>query len=49
MHEDCGVDADDVVVEHRHRLPPIALDIVFQLHAVLTVVVDGGETVVDFT
>ena len=41
VHEDSRVDANDVVVEHGHSLPPIAFDIVLQLHAVLTVVING--------
>ena len=48
MHEDRGVDADDVLVQFDHRIPPISLDVVLQLHAVLTVVVHGSQTVVDF-
>ena len=47
MHEDGAVDADDVLVEQSHGLPPILLDIVLQLHTVLTVVVNGTESVVD--
>ena len=47
VHEDRGVDADDVLVQFDHRIPPISLDVVLQLHAVLTVVVDGAQTVVD--
>ena len=49
VHEDGGVDAHDVLVQQRHGLPPILFDIVFQLHTELTVVVNGAETVVDFT
>ena len=47
--EDGRVDAHDVLVQQRHGLPPILFDIVFQLHTELTVVVNGAETVVDFT
>ena len=47
VHEDRGVDAHDVFVELDHRIPPVALDVVLQLDAVLTVVVDGAQTVVD--
>ena len=49
VHEDGRVDAHDVLVQQRHGLPPILFDIVFQLHTELTVVVNGAETVVDFT
>ena len=48
VHEDGGVDTDDVGMEEHHGLPPVLLDIIFQLHAVLTVVVNGGETIIDF-
>ena len=47
MHENGGVDAHDVLMQLDHRIPPVALDIVLQLHAVLPVVIDGGQTVVD--
>ena len=46
VHEDRGVDADDVLVQFDHRIPPIALDVVLQLHAVLPVIVHGAESVV---
>ena len=49
VHEDGRVDAHDVVVEHGHGLPPIAFDIVFELDAVLSVVVDSRQSVVDLT
>lgn len=46
MHEDRGVDADDILVQFNHRIPPITLDIVLQLHAVLSVIVHGTESVI---
>ena len=46
VHEDGSVDAHDVLVQQHHRLPPVLLDVVFQLHAVLSVVVDSAEPVV---
>jgi len=46
VHEDRGVDADDVLVQFDHRIPPIALDVVLQFHAVLSVIVYGTEPVV---
>ena len=49
VHEDGGIDADDVLVEQHHRLPPVLFDVVLQLHTVLTVVVDSAETIVDIT
>ena len=47
VHEDGGIESHDVLVQLDHRVPPVALDVVFQLHAVLSVVIDGGQTVVD--
>ena len=47
VHENGSVDAHDVVVEQHHSLPPVLLDVVFQFHAVLSVVVDCAETVVN--
>ena len=49
VHEDGGVDADNILVQQYHALPPVLLDIVLQLHAVLTVVIDSTETIVDIT
>ena len=42
VHKDGAVDAHDILVQHRHSLPPILLNIILQLHAVLTVVVNGS-------
>ena len=47
VHKNSRVDTDDVLVQKRHRIPPITLDIVLQLHAVLTVVIYGAQTIVD--
>ena len=47
VHEDGSVDTYDIVVHQHHRLPPIFLDIILKLNAVLTVVIHGGETVVN--
>ena len=47
VHEDGGVDTHDIAVHQHHRLPPIFLDIILKLNAVLTVVIHGGETVVN--
>ena len=48
VHEDGCIDTHDIAVEQHHRFPPIFLYIVFQFHTVLTVVVNGCESVVDF-
>ena len=49
MHEDGGVDAHDVLVEQHHALPPILFNVILQLHAVLTVVVHGTQTIINLT
>ncbi len=41
VHENRGVDADDILMEEGHGLPPVAFDVVFELYAVLAVVVNG--------
>ena len=46
VHEDGRVDAHDVLVEQHHALPPVLLDV--QFHTVLSVVVYGSQSVVDF-
>ena len=48
MHEDRGVEADDVVVELCHLLPPEARDAVLQLDAHGTVVPSSRLPAVDF-
>ena len=49
VHEDSGVDAHDILVQEHHRLPPVLLYIVLELHAVLSVVIDRAQAVVDVT
>ncbi len=48
MHEDGGIDAYDVLVEAGHGLPPVVLDVVFELYAHLAIVVNCGQAVIDF-
>ena len=47
MHEDRGVDTDNVLVQQRHAVPPIFLDVILQLNAILSVVVDGAQAIVN--
>ena len=47
VHKDSGIDADDVLMQQRHGIPPVTLDVILQLHAVLTVVIDRAESVVN--
>ncbi len=46
VHEDGGVDADNVLMILYHGTPPILLDVVFQFRTQLTIVVYGGQAVV---
>ncbi len=48
MHKNRRVDAHDVVVHVHHALPPIFADIFFQFDTVLSVIINGTETVVNF-
>ncbi len=48
VHEDGGVDADDVLVVLHHAAPPVLLDVVFEFGTQLAIVVNGGEAVVYF-
>jgi len=41
VHEDGGIDADDVLVHLHHGLPPVFADVLLQFHAVLAIVVNG--------
>ena len=36
-------------MQQHHALPPILLDIVFQLNAVLTIVIDGCQAIINLT
>src|SRR6185437_17004928 len=47
MHEDRGIDAHDIFIELCHALPPMILYIFLELAAVLTIIVNGAETLVD--
>ena len=49
MHEYGGVNAHDVFVKQCHGVPPITLYIVFELHAVLAVIIYGSKAVIYFT
>ena len=42
VHENGRVDTHDVLVQHRHSFPPILLNVILQLHTVLTVVIHGS-------
>ncbi len=48
MHKDGGIQSHYILVQERHTVPPVFLDIVFQFYAILTVVVHSAQTVVNF-
>ena len=47
VHKDGRVDAHDVLVQQHHAFPPILLNVVFQFNAVLSVVVNGSQPIVN--
>jgi hypothetical protein len=47
VHEDGGVEGDDVVALLHHRAPPLGLDVRLELYAVVPVVVGRGQPAVD--
>ena len=47
VHEDSRVETNDVLVHLHHRFPPVLPDVLLQLHSVLSVVIHGGEPVID--
>ena len=49
VHEDSGIDTDNILMQQRHRIPPVALDVILQLDTVLTVVIHSAQTVVNLT
>ena len=49
MHENGRVKTNDILLQLCHTPPPMVLDVLFQLAAHLTVVIDRLESVVDLT
>ena len=49
MHENRGIESDDVVVHLCHFLPPEITDVVLEIHTHRTVVVSTVETTIDLT
>ena len=47
VHKDGRVDAHHVLVQQHHAVPPIFLDVVFELHTHLTVVIHSAQPVID--
>src|SRR3546814_15218764 len=45
--DDAGVEADDILATLHHRLPPLALDVLFQLDTERAVVHGGSRATVD--
>ena len=48
MHENRGINTYDIFMKKGHGVPPIPFDIIFRLHAVLTIVINGRQTIVNF-
>ena len=49
MHEYAGVDTHDVTVEPGHRIPPVLLYVVLELHAHLAIIINCSKTVINLT
>jgi hypothetical protein len=47
MHQDCGIEALDVIPRVDHRAPPAILDVLLELNAQRTVIPHGAEAPVD--
>ena len=39
VHKDSGVDTDYIFVQQRHAVPPVFLYVIFQLYAILSVII----------
>jgi hypothetical protein len=48
MHENAGIDSDNVLMETCHGFPPISLYVVFEFNTHLTIIINGSQTVIDF-
>ena len=48
VHKNCGIQSDDVVLHLHHGLPPVGSQVVFEHYSVLTVVIDGAESAIEF-
>ena len=49
MHENSRVNTDNILMKQHHALPPILLDVVFQFHTILTIVINRAQTVINIT
>ena len=47
VHEDAGIDADNVLVQKHHALPPVLFDVVLELYTILSVIIDSAQTIVN--
>ena len=48
VHEDSRVDADNIFVQEHHALPPVLLDVVFQFHTHLRIIIYCAEAIINF-
>ena len=49
VHEDSCIETNNVLVQQYHTLPPVLLDIVFELNTILTIVINGSQAIINFT
>ncbi len=49
VHKNGRIQPNDIFVQLDHGAPPEILNVIFQEHPVLAIIVDSGKTIVDFT
>ena len=49
MHENSGIEPHHVVIEQYHGVPPVFLDVVFEFHTHLSIVIDSRQAIVNLT
>ena len=47
VHKDSRVDADNIFVQQYHTLPPVLLDVIFQFHTHLTIVIHSSQSIIN--
>jgi len=47
VHEDGRIQPDDILIEQHHRVPPVLPDIVLQFNAILAIIINRGQSVID--
>lgn len=48
MHKNSRIDAEDIGLQLGHGFPPVLTNVVSQLYTILTIIVHGGQSIVNF-